>query len=67
MGENEQMSSEEDLLAAAVDAQCKEFERKTGQPREVMWAKLSDRERISVQEAQDHHNARMRKLGRSGY
>jgi len=57
----------EDVLAAAVEAQCRQWERETGTPREAMWAQLSDADRIAVEQAQEHHADRMRAAGRAGW
>lgn len=56
-----------DVLAAAVEAQCREYERTTGNPREAMWARLGDSDRAAVQVAQEHHGDRMRDAGRPGW
>jgi hypothetical protein len=57
-GRDEQTT--EDVLAAAVVAQLRQYERETGNQREVLLNQLDDESRIASEAAQDHHAARMR-------
>jgi hypothetical protein len=63
----DQGQSEEDVLAAAVEAQWAIYEKETGNQREVGMAKLSDEDRAAVQAALDHHADRRRSAGRPGW
>lgn len=62
---NEQTT--EDVLIAAIEAQCRQWERDTGTPREVMWNKLPDELRPAVEEAQALFADRMAHADRPGW
>ena len=57
----------EDLLAAAVDASCRQWEKQTGTQREVMLAKMDPAMRSAAEEALEHHRKNMNAAGRAGW
>lgn len=64
---NNDEQTTEDVLAAAVEANFKTYEKKTGNPREVMLAQMSDEDRYAAEQAQAHHAGRMRAKDRPGW
>ncbi len=56
-----------DVMAAAMEAQCRDYERTTGNPREVMWAQLPDALRPVIDDAQARFADMMRDGGHPGY
>jgi hypothetical protein len=64
---NNEDQTDQDVIDAATEALARKWERDTGTGREVFWSKLSDSERIEVEESQQRFADRQRSRGKAGW